>query len=302
MRFGKGHGTENDFVLLPDLGGELTLDDALVAALCDRRAGIGADGILRVVPVDAEPEAAQYSGAAQWFMDYRNADGSKAQMCGNGIRVFARYLVDHGLQAPGRFPIATRGGVRIVDCPASGDITVDMGEYALPDLGAIAVRVGERSWPATAVMMPNPHAVVFVDSLDDAGDLLTAPQVTAGAFPEGVNLEFVVVRGPRHVALRVHERGVGETRACGTGACAVMVAAARRAGAGAPTTYRVEQPGGSLMIELTTDGRVLMSGPAVLVAEGEWLETNSRPDGVPCHAETSTLIGQSTSGLTTGTV
>jgi diaminopimelate epimerase len=297
MRFLKGHGTENDFVLLPDLAGALTLSDAEVVALCDRRAGIGGDGILRVVPVDLEPAAAEYAGRAHWFMDYRNADGSKAQMCGNGIRVFARYLVDRGLQAPGRFPIATRGGVRVVDCPPTGDVTVDMGEYALPDLGAISVRVGDRSWPATAVTMPNPHAVVFVDSLDDAGDLLTAPQVTAGAFPEGVNVEFVVVRGPRHVALRVHERGVGETRACGTGACAVMVAAARRAGAGAPTTYRVEQPGGSLMIELTTDGRVLMTGPAVLVAEGEWLlETGSNSDADPCHSEVVAA------GSTTGAV
>jgi diaminopimelate epimerase len=146
-------------------------------------------------------------------------------------------------------------------------------------------------------MMPNPHAVVFVDSLADAGDLLTPPQVTPGAFPEGVNVEFVVTRGPRHVALRVHERGVGETRACGTGACAVMVAAARRAGAGAPTTYRVEQPGGSLMVELTTEGRVLMTGPAVLVADGEWLgtpsETKSRPNGVPCQADVLSSAGTS---------
>jgi diaminopimelate epimerase len=285
LHFVKGHGTENDFVLLPDLTGELALSDAEVAALCDRRAGIGGDGVLRVVPVALEPAASAWAGQAQWFMDYRNADGSEAQMCGNGIRVFARYLVSHGLQEPGRFAIATRGGVRTVDCPREGDITVDMGEYALPDLGAISVRAGQHSWPATAVTMPNPHAVVFVDDLAEAGDLLTAPHVTPGAFPDGVNVEFVVVRGPRHVALRVHERGVGETRACGTGACAVMVAAARRAGNAAPTTYRVEQPGGALMIELTTDGRVLMTGPAVLVAEGDWLaETRSSSDGVPCHS------------------
>lgn len=287
LRFVKGHGTENDFVLLPDLAGELRLAAATVAALCDRRAGIGGDGILRVVPTDLEPDAAQYRGRAHWFMDYRNADGSIAQMCGNGIRVFARYLVDQGLAAPGEFAIATRGGVRMVDCPRSGDIKVDMGEYVLPDLGNIGVRVGERSWPATAVMMPNPHAVVFVEDLDEAGDLLDAPEVTPGAFPAGVNVEFVVVRGPRHVALRVHERGSGETRACGTGACAVMVAAARRGGHAAPTTYRVEQPGGPLMITLTVDGRVEMTGPAVLVARGEWLfptDNSSSSAAEPCHA------------------
>ncbi len=288
LRFVKGHGTENDFVLIPDLEGTLTLDAATVAAICNRRSGIGGDGILRVVPVAVEPDAELFRGAADWFMDYRNADGSIAQMCGNGIRVFARYLVDAGLQAPGSFPIATRGGVRTVTCDRTGDVCVDMGPYALPDLGAISVTVGTRSWPALAVSMPNPHAVVFVDDLAEAGDLLTVPQVTAGAFPDGVNVEFVIVRGPRHVAMRVHERGVGETRACGTGACAVMVAAARRAGNGAPTTYRVEQPGGSLLIALTPDGTVEMTGPAVLVADGDWLlgtEFGSSSGVDPCHAE-----------------
>ena len=299
LRFVKGHGTENDFVLVPDLDGAHSLSAAAVAAICDRRAGIGGDGILRVVPVDLEPDAEPYRGGAEWFMDYRNADGSIAQMCGNGIRVFARYLVDAGLQAPGTFPIATRGGVRTVTCGRTGDITVDMGPYALPDLGAISVTVGERSWPALAVTMPNPHAVVFVEDLADAGDLLTPPQVTPGAFPEGVNVEFVIVRGPRHVAMRVHERGVGETRACGTGACAVMVAAARRAGNGAPTTYRVEQPGGPLLIALTPDGRVEMTGPAVLVADGDWLlgaEFESSGGVEACHAEVLST------GSATGTV
>ncbi|MGQ0630787.1 MAG: diaminopimelate epimerase [Sporichthyaceae bacterium] len=287
VRFVKGHGTENDFVILPDIAGTLNLDDTAVAAICDRRAGLGADGILRVVTTSADPEAAAYAGAADWFMDYRNADGSKAQMCGNGIRVFARYLVESGLQAPGEFAVATRSGVRLLTCPAVGDITVDMGEYALPDLGAIAVTVGERTWPALAVTMPNPHAVVFVDDLSDAGDLRRAPTVTAGAFPDGVNVEFVVTRGPRHVAMRVHERGVGETRSCGTGACAVMVAAARRGGHEAPTTYRVELPGGTLLIALTPDGRVEMTGPAVLVAAGHLhlpLDIGSNSDAEACDA------------------
>jgi diaminopimelate epimerase len=268
LPFVKGHGTENDFVLIPDLEGRVRLTAAQVAAICDRRAGIGGDGILRVVRTDAEPDAAAYCGAARWFMDYRNADGSIAEMCGNGIRVFARYLVDAGLEPAGTIPIATRGGVRTVDCPAAGPITVDMGPAQLPDLGEIAVRVGERTWPARAVFMPNPHAVVFVDDLADAGDLRTAPLVTpAEAYPEGVNVEFVVRVGPGHLALRVHERGSGETRSCGTGICAAAVAAGR---AGGPDGYLVEVPGGRLEITETESGSVLMTGPAVLVAAGEW--------------------------------
>ncbi len=149
-----------------------------------------------------------------------------------------------------------------------------MGAAGWPDTGPVTVRVGARSWPAEAVTMPNPHAVVFVDDLDHAGDLRTAPEVVpAGAFPEGVNVEFVVDRGPHHVAMRVHERGVGETRSCGTGACAVMVAAARRDGLlhedGGAVTYTVDVPGGRLEIGVRADGRVSMAGPAVLVAEGE---------------------------------
>ncbi|MGQ0626229.1 MAG: diaminopimelate epimerase [Sporichthyaceae bacterium] len=269
VRFVKGHGTENDFVILPDLAGNLALSDAEVAAICDRRAGIGADGILRVVRVDAAADAAEYAGAAEYFMDYRNADGSKAQMCGNGIRVFARYLVDAALAPAGELAIATRGGIRRVGAPAAGDVSVDMGAPQFPDLAGVQVRVGGRSWPAHAITIPNPHAVVFVDDLAEAGDLRSAPAITPGAFPDGVNVEFVVARGPRHVAMRVHERGVGETRSCGTGACAVMVAAARRDGAARPVTYTVDVAGGRLLISQDADGRVEMSGPAVLVAHGE---------------------------------
>jgi diaminopimelate epimerase len=269
VRFVKGHGTENDFVLLPDLDGELELTPEWVAAVCDRRAGIGGDGVLRVVPT-ALAEFAAYAPQARWFMDYRNADGSVAQMCGNGIRVFARYLVDHFLEAPGEFTVATRGGVRTVRLGPSGNVTVDMGAAGFPAGDAVTVRVGDRSWPAVAVTMPNPHAVAFVDELAHAGDLLAAPVIEPpGAFPDGVNVEFVVSRGPQHVAMRVHERGVGETRSCGTGACAVMVAAARRDGAPAPAGYRVDVPGGTLRITELVDGRVEMTGPAVLVAEGE---------------------------------
>jgi diaminopimelate epimerase len=279
LPFVKGHGTENDFVLIPDPDGELALSAADVAAICDRRAGIGADGILRVVAVGAEPDAASFLGSAEWFMDYRNADGSIAEMCGNGIRVFARYLVDSGLAVAGELVIGTRGGLRTVICPADGPITVDMGEAVLPAVGPITVRVGERSWSATAVLMPNPHAVVFVDDLAEAGELRMPPEVEpVAAFLDGVNVEFVVARGPARLALRVHERGSGETRSCGTGVCAA-VAAAMRSGRVAPGRCQVDVPGGRLDIETSGYDRVLMTGPAVLVARGQWVADKGWPGG-----------------------
>lgn len=293
--FLKGHGTENDFVIVPDPDGRLELSPAAVARICDRRAGIGGDGLIRVVRSSAHPEARAMADEAEWFMDYRNSDGSVAEMCGNGVRVFARYLERAGLVEPGDLAVATRAGVRRVhiakDGPGGaeghgGAITVRMGKALLPEPGPdgpITVIVGEHSWPARHVDMGNPHAVAFVDDLGQAGRLLDAPGVTPGsAYPHGTNVEFVVDRGPRHVAMRVHERGSGETRSCGTGACAVMVAAARRDGAdpaaeGHPVTYTVDVPGGRLVISELPDGTVEMTGPAVIVAEGEidpaWLDT-----------------------------
>ncbi|MFF4477296.1 diaminopimelate epimerase [Streptomyces melanosporofaciens] len=302
LSFLKGHGTENDFVIVPDLDGSLELSAAAVTRICDRRAGIGGDGLIRVVRSSAHPEARAMADQAEWFMDYRNSDGSIAEMCGNGVRVFARYLQRAGLAEAGDLAVATRAGVRRVHIAKDagdaarpgeattgpdGPITVVMGEATLPGPGPeaeITVTVGERSWPARNVNMGNPHAVAFVDDLAQAGDLLAAPAVRpASAYPHGTNVEFVVDRGPRHVAMRVHERGSGETRSCGTGACAVMVAAARRDGAdpavtGHPVTYTVDVPGGRLVISERPDGTVEMTGPAVIVAEGEldpaWLGTD----------------------------
>ena len=269
MRFVKGHGTENDFVLLPDAGGELVLTDDLVRRLCDRRAGIGGDGVLRVVRTDADAEARALDGAAdtRWFMDYRNADGSPAEMCGNGIRVFARYLVDEGLEPAGVLAILTRDGVKTVRLGAEGDVSVDMGPATMPGTDRKVV-VGDRAWPAVEVETGNPHAVVFVDDLSEAGDLRAAP-VVEPPFLGGVNVEFVVRRGDRHVAMRVHERGVGETRSCGTGACAVMVASAVRDRAAPGSTYAVDVPGGRLTVTERPDGHLELTGPAVLVARGE---------------------------------
>ena len=254
--FLKGHGTRNDFVLLPDHDGSVhgDLDPARVRALCDRRSGIGADGVLRVV-----------RGEDRWFMDYRNADGSTAEMCGNGIRVFGLHLVQEGLVAEGTpVEVDTRDGVKTVT--VTGDqVSVDMGVPRV--LGTTTVAVDGRTWPATHVDVGNPHAVAFVDDLTDAGALLEAPTYDAAVYPDGVNVEFVVRRGEGHVAMRVHERGSGETMACGTGACAVAVAALAADGP-ATGSVRVDQPGGTVTITRGDDGRVVMAGPALIVARG----------------------------------
>ncbi|MGX1674357.1 diaminopimelate epimerase [Streptomyces sp. NPDC055400] len=274
IAFLKGHGTENDFVIVPDPENALELPPAAVAALCDRRAGIGGDGLLHVVRSAAHPDARHLASGAEWFMDYRNGDGSVAEMCGNGVRVFAHYLQRAGHVGEGDLAVATRGGVKRVHIDKEGDITVGMGKALLPE-GDVTVSVADHSWPARNVNMGNPHAVAFVDDLAQAGTLFSAPPFTpATAYPDGVNVEFVVDRGPRHVAMRVHERGVGETRSCGTGACAVAVAAARRDGldpavTGSPVTYAVDLPGGRLVITERADGEIEMTGPAAIVAEGE---------------------------------
>ncbi|WP_141014488.1 diaminopimelate epimerase [Nocardioides sambongensis] len=281
----KGHGTQNDFVLLPDHDGGLhgRLDDVRVRALCHRRAGIGGDGVLRVIRTEAlarvvgEPELADQH--AEWFMDYRNADGSLSEMCGNGIRVFGRHLAEAGLADPaGPVPVGTRDGVKVLtfaDGAVDGEITVDMGTPRL--LGDTAVSIDDLRWSAVGVDLGNPHAVAFLgpdQDLATVGPLLTPPEHDAELYPHGVNVEFVVRRGEHHVAMRVHERGSGETRSCGTGACAVMVATAVADGAdGGPdgvrdTPYRVDLPGGSLSITWTGEDRILMTGPAVVVAAG----------------------------------
>jgi diaminopimelate epimerase len=260
IAFAKGHGTGNDFVVVPDLADRDDLTAEQVRAICDRQTGIGADGLLRVLHRDGH-----------YFMDYRNADGSIAEMCGNGARVFVRYLIEEGLAAPGDLVIGTRGGDREVSAQASGDISVVMGVPTTPQLRAVpVVTVGDRSWNAVGVHIPNPHAVVFVDSLDDAGALRAAPEFSPhGVFPDGVNVEFVVSIAEAHVAMRVFERGVGETLSCGTGACAVVWAARRQDGAAQAQTWIVDVPGGRLEVTERADGQVVLTGPAVIVTRGE---------------------------------
>ncbi|GAA1930458.1 diaminopimelate epimerase [Streptantibioticus ferralitis] len=272
--FAKGHGAKNDFIILPDPDSRLALSAADVVRLCDRRAGIGADGILRAVRCAADSEAAAAGTSAEWFMDYRNADGSKGAMCGNGLRVLARYLVDSGLCPPGPLTIATRAGTRQTYVPTrsdefEGDVTVLMGRPSMPGPDTIEVAIAQRRWPAVHVDMGNPHAVVFVDDLAHAGDLHTSPTVTpADAYPAGVTVEFVTTHTPRHLALRVHERGVGETRACGTGACAAVAAALHGTQQTGTTYYTVDLPGGRLRIAVRADGTMELNGPAEIVAQG----------------------------------
>jgi len=287
VRFVKGHGTENDFVLLPDTAAQLDLTMARVKALCDRRKGLGADGVLRVVPTASHP-AAQAQAQAQvapWFMDHYNADGSTAEMCGNGVRLFVRHLLDEGLADGPTVTVATRGGPRTVwvdstDGAAPGDLAVDLGLASQPVAATKPiVTVGHLTWPATAVLLPNPHAVVFVDSLSAAGALATKPEVSPPeVFPDGVNVEFVADVAAAHVAMRVYERGVGETRSCGTGACAAAWAARRRPGVAPAATWTVDVPGGRLRVTERNDGHLVLAGPAAVVATGtlsdNWWEQN----------------------------
>jgi diaminopimelate epimerase len=265
----KGHGTENDFVLLPDHEGTIhgELDEAFVAAICHRRRGIGADGVMRVVRAAAIGE----ESAGEWFMDYRNADGSVSEMCGNGIRVFALHLVQEGLIDPAKpLVIGTRGGDKTISF--DGDrISVDMGPYAFGE--SSKVEVDGRNWESLHVSTGNPHAVAFVESLDDAGTLITEPDYDHRVYPAGVNIEFVDILGAHHVAMRVHERGSGETQSCGTGACAVAAATASVQGDTLPATYRVDVPGGTLHVRVTADTRVILTGPAEIVARGtmDWI-------------------------------
>ena len=267
IAFVKGHGTHNDFVLLPDLDGALDLTPELVIALCNRRGGIGADGVLRVVRSSADPDAAAMAAQAPWFMDYRNADGSVSETCGNGLRVFARYLVDAGLEQPGQQTIATRGGIVTTWADVDGEVTVDMGPPQI--LAGATAAVDGQVFEGVTVSMGNPHLVCVTDAEVATLDLTTMPRVDQLAFALGVNVEFVNIVGERHAVMRVYERGIGETQSCGSGACAVVAAMAALEGT-TTSDYIVDVPGGRLTIRFDDAGHVLLRGPAVLVAEGQW--------------------------------
>ncbi|PID96663.1 MAG: diaminopimelate epimerase [Actinomycetales bacterium] len=278
LGFVKGHGTENDFVLVPDIHGQVTLTPDRVQRLCDRRAGIGGDGLIRIVPTRLadEPEIRVMAPRAAWFMDYHNADGSAAELCGNGTRVFAAYLVREGLEGEATFAIATRAGIKTVQVTPEGYAVslgrarVDTTDNAVGPSGTTMVTIADGlELPGLRVDVGNPHTVVtLTPDLVLAGlDLSTTPQVTPEP-PEGTNVEYVQVVGPSHIAMRVVERGVGETRSCGTGAVAAAAATRWRQG---PTstnaTWTVDVPGGRLTVTFDGD-QAQLAGPAELVADG----------------------------------
>ncbi|MEV8212235.1 diaminopimelate epimerase [Leifsonia sp. NPDC077715] len=284
IHFTKGQGTGNDFVLYSDPEGELPLTAAQIAEICDRHFGVGADGVIRAVRSAHLPGGAAAlaeDDGATWFMDYYNADGSAAEMCGNGIRVYVRYLLETGLaELPegGTLAIGTRSGVRDVQRSTNG-FQVDLGRWDLSG-GEPLVRAKELpvARPGLGIDMGNPHVVVAVaDEAElDAADLSYIPHLEPT--PEhGANVEFVVPREPLiqdgvgRIRMRVHERGSGETLSCGTGAAAAALAVRYWAGEGAPNQWRVDVPGGTVGVRMfaTEDGEhVGLSGPAELVYTG----------------------------------
>lgn len=263
--FSKGHGTQNDFVIVLDRHGMLPLTAASVRRLTHRRAGIGADGVLRAIKARHIPE---WDGDPElWFMDYRNADGSIAEMCGNGLRVFVRYLLEENLASGERIDIATRAGLRSVWQRPDGLLRASMGSATVT--GEVIVHAEDREWPATMVDVGNPHAVVFLESAEEleALRLHDAPTWTPSeAFPHGANVEFVVA-SPDKLTMRVYERGSGETDSCGTGVVASAAAYAHREQIG-PCSVRVDVRGGSLEVELATE-QAFLTGPAVIIGTGE---------------------------------
>jgi diaminopimelate epimerase len=280
--FAKGHGTQNDFVLLPDLDARLSLQPAAVAALCDRRRGLGADGVLRVTTAGAAAAAGVFDRlpegveAGDWYMDYRNADGSFAQMCGNGVRVFAHYVRASGLESRDEFVVGSLAGPRPVVLhqadATTADVTVEMGKTNR--LGTGEAIVGGRPFAGLAIDVGNPHlACVDPDLTTDelaALDVAAPVQFDRAQFPDGVNVEVLTAPVMGSVRMRVHERGVGETRSCGTGTVAAAVAALAFTGA-ATGTLQVRVPGGAVTVTVTETNSYLR-GPSVLVARGELSE------------------------------
>ena len=272
LHFAKLHGTANDFIYVDARAGFPGDPAAAARRLCDRRRGIGADGLILLLP----------STEADGRMAIYNSDGSRAEMCGNGIRGLAKFVHERGLIGKNPLTVETDAGVKTLSLHLDGGrvarVTVDMGmpewrgrQIPVDADGEVLDRplvVDGRTWSVTCVSMGNPHCVVFVD------DVASLPLETIGPrfeqhpfFPRRVNTEFVKIEDRRRLTMRVWERGAGETMACGTGACAVAVAAARTGRSERQVT--VTLPGGPLEIDWRPDDRVLMTGDAVAVFEGQ---------------------------------
>jgi diaminopimelate epimerase len=296
MKIAKYHGTGNDFVMVEDLDGVLALSPAFVAAACDRHRGVGGDGLIRIVRGDRDG-----GPGADFFMDYVNADGRPAEMCGNGIRCLAKYVFERGLTAATELEVDTRDGLKhlSLDIGPAGEVrtvTVDMGRPTL-ERAAVPMAGGQpgdrftlspleaagRTWTASAVSMGNPHCVLFLDAGDDLSSI-DVPGIGRTIehlplFPNRTNVEFVTVPDGSHLRIRIWERGVGETLACGTGACAALVTAA--VGGLTGRSAQVEVPGGTLEVDWRDDDRVRLTGPATFVFDAELSDEWARAAGLP---------------------
>ena len=272
LPFAKLHGTANDFIYVDARAGFPGDPAAIARRLCDRRRGIGADGLILLLP----------STEADGRMVIYNADGSRAEMCGNGIRGLAKFVYDRGLLRKDRLAMETDAGVKALELHLDGGrvarVTVDMGmpewrgrEIPVDADGEVLdhpLDVDGSTWSVTCVSMGNPHCVVFVDEVAGLPLETLGPRFERHPFfPRRVNTEFVRVDGRERLTMRVWERGAGETMACGTGACAVAVAAARTGRSARRVT--VTLPGGPLEIDWRSDDRVLMTGDAVAVFDGQ---------------------------------
>ncbi|KAA9393630.1 diaminopimelate epimerase [Kocuria coralli] len=293
--FLKAHGTGNDFVVVVDPEAELLLADDTVRLACDRHQGIGGDGFIRVARSEHLPEGREVleqAPEAEWFMDYRNGDGSIAEMCGNGVRAFVHVLLRNGLVdlPPGQVVrVGTRAGVKTVARTDDG-YAVDMGPWGFIDgdtarsrgSDAVVTAKGLRvPRPAVSITMGNPHTVVALAEGEklDSLQLFTAPDVRPVP-PDGTNVEFVVpldeesgaTEDVGRIRMRVHERGVGETQSCGTGACAAVAATRFWAGDTAPDEWLIEVPGGVVSATFVEGPHgaehIVLAGPAVVVATG----------------------------------
>jgi diaminopimelate epimerase len=290
LHFTKGQGTGNDFVLFADPDATVDLTPERIRAIADRRFGVGGDGVIRAVRSESLPEGQALLAedpAAAWFMDYHNADGTVAEMCGNGIRVFARYLTESGLVelAPGEtLTVGSRKGLVDIQRTTNG-FAADLGRWGLGIEGGgsddVLVRAKnlDRARPGLGIDVGNPHVVVALATDDELADVdLTYVPVLDPAPAAGANVEFVlpgdplVQDGVGQITMRVHERGSGETLSCGTGAVAAALATRYWAGNGAPDTWRVRVPGGVVTVRMfaAEDGEhVSLSGPAELVFSGD---------------------------------
>jgi len=273
LEFAKMHGLGNDFIVLPHFDASPWQYERLARKWCDRHTGIGADGLILAGP----------SEKADCSMRIFNSDGSEAMMCGNGLRCLAHYARTRGIVTQDSFSVETRAGLRHPEilsldgphCTVSVDMGVPRATRGDIPMGGphdessidVPLTAGGYDFKATGVSMGNPHCVIFVDSLEEIDLARLGPLLERHPlFPDRTNVEFVEVRGQALLAVKVWERGAGVTMACGTGACACVVASALTGRTG--RRVEVALPGGSLDVWYVDDDRVFMTGPSVRVFEG----------------------------------